>query len=99
MTLGCACALPLLAFGAPAAFDAVAQEAAVAGMGGASSGSGPSGGGVGGPAKPVPVPLPVSERDPAARSAKSIECAQKADGQGLQGRVRKHFLHDCKRGP
>ena len=95
MTLGSASALALLALGAPAAFDPVAQEA-VAGMGGMPTDGGPLGGGMGAPLKPVPVPFPVS--DPAARSARSTECAQRADAQGLQGRVRKHFLHDCKRG-
>jgi hypothetical protein len=84
-TLGCACALALLALEAAAPFDAVAQEA-TAGMGAP-----------GGPVKPVSVPLPAPDQDPAARSARSIECAQKADAQGLQGKARKHFLHECKR--
>jgi len=92
VTLGSACALALLPLGVPAAFEAVAQEA-VAGMGG-----GPSGGGGGAPVKPVFDPFPVSQQDPAARSARSIECAQKADAQGLEGKTRKHFLHECKRG-
>ena len=42
--------------------------------------------------------LPAAKPDPAERSARSIECAQKADGQGLQGKTRKHFLRECKRG-
>jgi hypothetical protein len=42
--------------------------------------------------------LPVAKQDPAERSARSIECAQKADAQGLQGKTRKHFLRECKRG-
>jgi hypothetical protein len=42
--------------------------------------------------------LPAAEQDPAERSARSIECAQKADGQGLQGKTRKHFLRECKQG-
>ena len=33
-----------------------------------------------------------------ARSAKSIECSQKADAQNLHGKPRKHFMHECKRG-
>jgi psiF repeat len=42
--------------------------------------------------------LPAAKQDPAERSARSIECAQKADAQGLQGKTRKHFLRECKRG-
>jgi hypothetical protein len=42
--------------------------------------------------------LPAAKQDPAERSARSIECAQKADVQGLQGKTRKHFLRECKRG-
>ena len=41
--------------------------------------------------------LPAANQDPAERSARSIECAQKADAQGLQGKTRKHFLRECKR--
>jgi hypothetical protein len=40
--------------------------------------------------------LPAPKPDPAERSARSIECAQKADVQGLQGKTRKHFLRECK---
>jgi len=50
------------------------------------------------PAKPAPVLVPLSEQDPAVRSAKSIECAQKADARGLIGKQRKRFLHACMRG-
>jgi hypothetical protein len=96
VTLGYACAVALLALTAPAAFDAVAQK--VAGMGGGPSGGGASGSGEGAPVKPVPAPRPVSERGAAARSARSIECAQKADAQGLEGEIRKRFLHACKAG-
>jgi hypothetical protein len=42
--------------------------------------------------------LPAGKQDPAERSARSIECAQKADAQSLQGKTRKHFLRECKRG-
>jgi hypothetical protein len=59
---------------------------------------GSSGGAADGSAKPAPVLLPLSEQDPAARSAKSIECAQKADVRGLLGKRRKRFLHECKSG-
>lgn len=37
-------------------------------------------------------------QDPGARSAKSLECSQKADAQDLHGKPRKHFMHDCKHG-
>ena len=43
--------------------------------------------------------LPAAKPDPAERSARSTECAQKADVQGLQGKTRRHFLRECKRGP
>jgi hypothetical protein len=59
---------------------------------------GGSPGGAGGPAKSAPVLLPLSEQDPAVRSARSIECAQKADARGLLGKQRKRFLHACMRG-
>ena len=42
--------------------------------------------------------LPAARRDPAERSARSIECAQKADAQGLQGNARRHVLRECKQG-
>jgi hypothetical protein len=61
-------------------------------------GGGPSGGGAGAPAKSAHVLLPLSEEDPAVRSAKSIECAQKADARGLLGKQRKRFLHEGKSG-
>jgi hypothetical protein len=47
---------------------------------------------------PGSVPLPSPERDPAARSARSIECAQRADAQKLEGKPRKRFLHECRSG-
>jgi hypothetical protein len=36
--------------------------------------------------------------DPGPRSAKSLECSQKADAQDLHGKPRKHFMRDCKQG-
>jgi hypothetical protein len=39
-----------------------------------------------------------SSADAGARSAKSIECSQKADAQSLHGKPRKHFMHECKHG-
>jgi hypothetical protein len=44
-----------------------------------------------------PHMTPGSE-DAGARSAKSIECSQKADAQNLHGKPRKHFMHECKHG-
>ncbi len=40
---------------------------------------------------------PGSE-DAGERSAKSIECSQKADAQNLHGKPRRHFMHECKNG-
>jgi uncharacterized protein involved in copper resistance len=36
--------------------------------------------------------------DAGARSARSIECSQKADAQNLHGKPRKYFMRDCKHG-
>ena len=91
VTRVCACALSLFVSAAVLVCEAGAQNA-TAGMGdGAPSGSPTE-------VKPGSVPLPTPERDPAARSARSIECAQKADAQGLEGKTRKHFLHECRSG-
>ena len=92
MTLVCACALTLAASEAVTALDASA-EILPTGMDGGT----PSGAASTGEVKPSD-PLGASERDPAEQSAKSIECAQKADAQGLQGKNRKHFLHRCRSG-
>jgi hypothetical protein len=40
----------------------------------------------------------LGSEDAAGRSAKSIECSQKADVQNLHGKLRKHFMRDCKHG-
>ena len=45
--------------------------------------------------KPHAVP---GGEDAGARSARSIECSQKADAQNLHGKPRKHFMRDCKHG-
>ena len=82
-TLVCECALALFASEAVLPFDAAAQSA-----GGGPPAVGP----------PSIGPLPAAGQDPAERSAKSIECAQKADARGLEGKIRKHFLHECKSG-
>ena len=93
-SLVCAGALSLIASRTLLTFDAVAQITP-AGM------VGPSSAGDGSPATVglVAEPLSAAKRDPAERSARSTECAQKADAQGLQGKTRKHFLRECKRGP
>jgi hypothetical protein len=65
-----------------------------AGIEGASS----AGGGSVATVRLVAETLSAAKQDPAERSARSIECAQKADGQGLQGKTRKHFLRECKQG-
>jgi hypothetical protein len=88
-----ACALALGVSEAVFALDAAAQTTP-AGMGGT-----PLGGASTADMKPAAdPPLAAPERDPAERSAKSIACAQKADAQGLQGKMRKHFLHECRSG-
>jgi len=42
--------------------------------------------------------VPAGTLDAGARSAKSIECSQKADAQNLHGKPRKRFMRDCKHG-
>ena len=74
-------------------FGALAQIT-TAGIEGAPS----AGGGSVATVRLVAETLPAAKQDPAERSARSIECAQKADAQGLQGKTRKHFLRECKRG-
>ncbi len=46
----------------------------------------------------VASPGKAPARDPAVRTARAIECSQKADAQDLHGKPRKHFMHACKRG-
>ncbi len=36
--------------------------------------------------------------DAGARTARSIECSQKADAQNLHGKRRRHFMRECKHG-
>jgi len=33
-----------------------------------------------------------------ARTARSLECSQKADAKNLHGKPRKHFMSECKHG-
>ena len=40
--------------------------------------------------------LPAARQDPAERSARSIECAQKADAQGVGGKARRRVLRECR---
>ena len=48
-------------------------------------------------ATPDPAAAGAPE-DAGARSAKSMECSQKADAQNLHGKPRKRFMHECKHG-
>lgn len=79
-----ACAATLAVFAPACAFagDAAARPSATAEM------------------KPnnAPAAAPSLPGDAAARSAKSIECSQKADAQSLHGKPRKQFMRECKRG-
>ena len=40
----------------------------------------------------------AAAKDAGARSARSLECSQKADAQNLHGKPRRHFMRDCKHG-
>jgi hypothetical protein len=105
-TLLCACTLALIVCEAMFAFDAVGQSTTSGGppTGGPpadatrSIGPFPATGQDPGEATRSIGPLPATGQDPAERSARSIECAQKADAQGLEGKTRKHFLHHCRSG-
>ncbi len=83
MTLVCAGGLSLFAAGAAVAFDAAAPDA----PNGASAAD----------TKPNTAAR-ARNSDPGGRSARSIECSQKADAQDLHGKPRKHFMHRCKGG-
>jgi len=87
-----ACTLAVATAEASPALDASAQIVP-AGMGGGA----PSGGASTSEMKPSD-PLPAGAQDPAERSARSIECAQKADARALRGKIRKRFLHECRSG-
>jgi hypothetical protein len=90
VSLVCAGAICLIAPGTLLTSGAVAQITTTAG-------GVPSAGSIA-TVRLVAETLPAAKQDPAERSARSIECAQKADGQGLQGKTRKHFLRECKQG-
>ena len=80
--LGCAAALSVFVSSGAFAFDAAAPDAAA----GASSGT------------TKPHAAGPGAEDAGARSAKSIECSQKADAENMHGKARKHFMHECKHG-
>ena len=90
-TLICACGLVLFSSKALIAFDAVAQTSPPVAR------DAPPGSVLTVEMTPSSDPI-AAEKDPAERSARAIECAQRADAQGLQGKTRKHFLHKCKSG-
>jgi hypothetical protein len=90
MTLVCAGALSLSAAGAAIAFDAAALDDSIAPSRASTAEMKAN--------NAPPARSPSSAPDPGVRSAKSIECSQKADAQDLHGKPRKHFIHDCKRG-
>ncbi len=90
-TLICACGLALFSSEVLIAFDAVAQTSPPVAR------AAPPGSALV-EMTPSSDPVAAAEKDPAERSARAIECAQRADAQGLQGKTRKHFLHKCKSG-
>ena len=92
VSLVCAGVFCLIASETLVTFGALAQIT-MAGIEGA-----PSAGGGSLATVRVAESLAAANQDPAERSARSIECAQKADAQGLQGKMRKHFLRECKQG-
>ena len=91
LSLVCAGALSIIASETSLTFGAVAQTL-TAGVGDAPPATG------GGVAPAMLASEPVAANpDPAERSARSIQCTQKADAHDLQGKTRKHFLRECKR--
>jgi hypothetical protein len=91
-TLICGCGLALFSLEALIAFDAVAQTSPPVAR------DTPPGSALIVEMTPSSDPIAAAEKDPAERSARAIKCAQRADTQGLQGKIRKHFLHKCKSG-
>jgi len=49
-------------------------------------------------APPIASHAAPGSEDAGARTAKSIECSQKADAQNLHGKPRKQFMRECKHG-
>ena len=91
VSLVCTGVLCLIASETLLTFGAVARTT-TAGMVGASSAAAGSLATV----RLVAETLPAGKQDPAERSARSIECAQKAAAQGLQSKARRHVLRECK---
>jgi hypothetical protein len=94
VSLVCAGVLCLIASETLLTFGAVARITTAGIVGGVSSAAGGSLATV----RLVAETFPAAKQDPAERSARSIECAQKADAQSLEGKARKLFLRECKRG-
>jgi hypothetical protein len=92
-TLICACGLALFSSEALIAVDALAQTSPPVAR------DAPPGSALTVEIKSSSDSMAATEKDPAERSARAIECAQRADAQGLQGKTRKHFLHKCRSGP
>jgi hypothetical protein len=92
VSLVCAGAFCLIASETLLTFGAVARITTAGIVGGVSSGGSLA------TERLVAETFPAAKQDPAERSARSIECAQKADAQSLEGKARKHFLRACKRG-
>jgi hypothetical protein len=93
VSIGLVGALFLIASETPLTLGAAA-ETPTAGVGDVSSTSG----GSAAPAIMASETPAAASTDPAERAAKSSECSQKADAQGLQGKARRRFLRECKRG-
>ena len=85
MTFVFAGGLSLIAAGAAMAFEAAAPDAS----------TGPNGAPA---ATRSNNAAPARSSNPGERSARSIECSQKADAQDLHGKPRKHFMNRCKKG-
>ena len=82
LSLVCVAALSVALTGGALAFDASAPDDSSAATAAGSA------------ANPGKTPA----GDPAVRTARAIECSQKADAQDLHGKPRKHFMRACKRG-
>ena len=87
MSLVCAGAFCLIASETLLTFGALAQITT-------------AGGGSGATVRLVAETLPAAKQDPAERLCQVDRrmCLFEADAQGLQGKTRKHFLRECKRG-
>ena len=84
--------LSLIVAGAATAFDAATPDASTPAKGASSLDLKPNNADL----KPNNAAAGVDQH-PGERSAKSIECSQKADAKDLHGKPRKHFIHECNR--